>query len=267
MANFYGASFTYGGVASELYDLTIMDFKSNSGVSSGNATADINIFEKFVYRKPKPYFYGRTHTNTLEFDLEIGSFRAIPGETRHFIEAWLLDSMNYQPFQIVQDDIANVTFNVIFTKSPVNYVGALNYGFTLHGKADSPWGYEPDKTLTKTYSGSAVVNESFTYYNTSDDPDYNYPQISFTTSGIGNSISIINSSDSAREFAFSSIQPVETMTVDNYRQIISSSTGLRRMANFNKKFFRLLPGVNNLTLAGGLTSFVMTSEIARKIGA
>jgi hypothetical protein len=54
--------------------------------------------------------------------------------------------------------------------------------------------------------------------------------------------------------------------MDNDLQTISSSTTLKRLSNFNKKWFRLIQGLNNLNVQGGIASFVITHSEARKIG-
>jgi len=263
---FYGASFLFNNISAEEYDLRILNFDSGGNASSP-AGSDIAIYQKYAYRKSKPYLFGTSQNIPLEFDLTIGSGTPISGELRNLIEDWLLGKKEYLPLQIVQDDLETIIFNVLFTKSSVKYVGNLDYGFVLHAQCDAPWGFEYPKTLTKTYSGSAIVNETFTFYNDSADADYLYPSIVFTTSGTGTGLSIINNTDNSREFAFAGISAGETVTIDNDKQIISSSTGLLRMSKFNKKFFRLLPKSNSLTMVGGITSFVMTYQFAKKVGA
>jgi len=113
------------------------------------------------------------------------------------------------------------------------------------------------------------VNENFTIMNTSDDEDYIFPLITFTTSGIGTSFSITNLSLASLDVNTCSFNPLsanETISMDCDRQLFVSSTGLRRMSSFNKWFFRLAPGLNSINVSGGITSFAMTYKFARKIG-
>jgi phage-related protein len=267
MSSFYARTFMYDGIPCEYYnDLRILNFDT-SGVSDSDGGSGMTIQQKYIYRRSKPFYYGRTQDISLEFEVTVGSENNISSVDRARIESWLLGRMEYLPFQVQQDDLQNVVFYTLLTKSTNKYIGNLNYGLTLHAQCNAPWGFEYPKTLTKNYSGSAIVNEIFNFNNTSDDSDYNYPAISFTTSGVGSGITITNLQDSSRQFVFSGISSLETMTVDNDRQIISSSTGLLRLSNFNKKFLRLVPGKNTLTIAGGITNFSMTTTFARKVGA
>ena len=123
------------------------------------------------------------------------------------------------------------------------------------------------KTLSYTFPDGVLQNLSFTFENDSDDSDYLYPDVSFKTNNIGSGIVVTNASDAGRIFQFSSILADETIDVDNELQIITSDSGLKRMTQFNKKWFRLVPGLNNLNIQGGLNSVGMTYKFARKIGA
>jgi len=267
--SFYGSSFVFDGVASEIFDLRILDFSpANPGESV--VGGEVNIYEQWLYRREVPYFYGRYYQSSLEFDFTVGSYSPIDGSTRNTIEAWLLGRPNYAPLRIVQDDISDIMFNVIIMKSRHIYIGNTNYALTLHAKCDRPWGIYYPPVLRKSYTeSSSGASESFNYLNSSAFAGYNKPTVSFSMDSgtYGNSFSIINSTDGNREFRFDNLSPYEVITVDNDKGIITSSFGNLQMENFNKKFFRLIQGVNSLTLSGNITQFSITSEFARMVGA
>jgi len=193
---------------------------------------------------------------------------------RGIIYRWLLGRPNYVTLSIVQQDMTMVSFNVIFIKAENEYIGNINRGMTLHAFCDSPWGYDEERTLTKTYSLFSATLDDFYFYNSSDDTDFLRPIISFRMSAIGTSVIISNSDieysiSSARRsnsMSFTGISAGETITVDCEREIITSSTGLNRMANFNKWFFRLLPGNNYIHIVGFINLFTMKYKFARKVG-
>lgn len=264
---FYGSSFIYNNIQSELYDLRIFSINP-SGLSESSAGGDSTILEKWLYRREVPYFYGRYFSTPLEFDITVGSFSYIDGGTRHAIESWLLGKSTYSPLRIVQDDISDTVFNCIFTRSSFLYVAGLSYALTLHARCDRPWGISYPPTLTKTYTGG-LASETFTYINDSAYKGYNKPVLSFVMDNSPTTnryISIINASDSNREFRFDSLNPNEEITVDNDKGIITSDTGYLRLSNFNKNFFRLVQGANNLTLSGYITSLSMDAIFAKGIG-
>ena len=58
MSSFYGKSFIFNDIPSEVYGLRIFDFNaSNPNVSSGGG--EVSIFEEWLYRREVPYFYGK----------------------------------------------------------------------------------------------------------------------------------------------------------------------------------------------------------------
>jgi hypothetical protein len=260
---FYGCSFIFDEIPSESYDLRILDF-SISDPTSSPAGSESALYQKYIYRKSRPFFFGRVQNIPLEFDLTVGSLDPIYGIDRNLIEQWLIGRSGYKSLQIVQDDISDTSFDVIFTKASNEYVGRVQRGITLHAQCRLPWGLTFPKTLTKSYSGSAIVNSTFNFYNESAEDDYLRPQLTFALSAIGSNFSLKNVTDNNREFLFTGLSANESMTVDNYRQSIVPST---RLSKFNKNFFRLVPGNNVLILNSAITSFTMTYSFAKKIGA
>ena len=263
MAKYFGCEFVFDSIPSRNYDLRIMDFQS-SGVDSEDVGSEVDIVQKTIYRRSRPYFYGRSTNKNLEFDLTIGSADPISADDRSIINKWMLGRMDYLPFQIIQSDMSSIIFYVIFDKASAKYVGNVNRGMSFHGICRDPWGFEEQKTLIKTYSVSAIVNETWNFMNLSANSDYLKPTLSFTMAGIGTYLNLTNITDNSRIFSFTGLSALETMTVDNDREIISSSTGLMRMSNFNKKFFRLIPGLNQITIDGGITNLTTIYQFVKK---
>jgi len=267
---FYGNSFIFDGISSEIYDLRIFDF-NKSNPENSPAGGNVNIQEEWIYRREVPYFYGRYYSNSLEFDFVVGSFSYIDGITRNAIERWLLGRSTYLPLRIVQNDISDIVYNVIITASSHQYIGNLNYALSLHAKCDRPWGISYPPLLTKSYtSGSA--NETFDYINYSAYDGYNRPVITFTTGSLGGNFSITNNSDISgsvvgRTCSFSDIAPNETVTVDNDKGIISCTSGSLLMNRFNKNFFQTVKGVNNVTVSGSITNFTLSAIFPKGVGA
>jgi len=268
--NFYGETFIFDSTMSESYNLRIFDFNP-SNPSNGDAGGDASIYEKWLYRREKPYFYGRYYQSPLEFDFTVGSYAAIDGETRNAIEAWLLGRATYLPLRIVQDDISNIVFNVIITKSSHIYVGNLAYSLTLHARCNSPWAYFTPRQKKLTFiSGSA--NDTFDYVNSSSYSGYNKPEITFTMGSRGGNFSLYNASDISGSqigitSTFTGLQANEKITLDCDRGVITSSASLLRLANFNNRFPRLIQGANTLTVSGSITEFTLDTTFARGVGA
>lgn len=268
--SFMGNTFIFNGTPSEFYDLRILDFEFSNpsdGVSGGSAS----VKEEWLYRREVPHFYGRYYEESLEFDFTVGSFSAIDGASRSAIQGWLLGKATYLPLRIVQGDLSDITYNVILTQSTQKYVGNVNYAISLHAKCDRPWGVYNPPLLTKNYySGNA--NETFDYVNESVYSGYNKPTITFTMKsgiiGATGAFSIINLSESSRESAFSTgLYADETITIDCDREIITSSVDELHMSTFNKKFLRLIQGVNSLYVTGNIVQFTLATSFAKGVGA
>lgn len=266
-SNFWGKEIVFNGIPSSRYNLRIVDFDM-SAPNGGDAGGKATIHQDWVYRNPKSLYYGISQNTPLEFEVTIANFDTlgISSVDKDVIYQQYLGRQTYLPFQILQCDMENVIFNVIFTSATTQYVGRLAKGITLHGVCNAPWGYEKAKTLTKSYSGSSITLETFNFYNGSADSYYNKPIISFTLNGVGDSFSLTNTTDDSNIFTFSNLSAYETITVDNYKQSIVSSTGLKRISNFNLNWFYLVPKTNSLTINGAISNFSMTYSFAKKVG-
>ena len=259
---FWGYSFIFDNIPSERFGLYILNFES--GLSEAN-NADISIVTKEIQRRPVNYFLGVSQSAPLTFDIDFVSPTAIDGNVRSIINKYLFGQTGYKKLQIMQCDLSNVYFNCFLVNPRNIYTGNENIGYKATVVCDSPFAWEFPKTVSKTY-GETITSDTFNFFNTSADNDYMYPNITFKTNALGDSISIVNESDGDREFEFTNIDALETVTVDNDRQIVTSSSGENRLGDFNKKWFRLVSGKNVLSVSGGLESFTMTYQLARKVG-
>ena len=263
----WGKSFIFNGVPSEIYDLRFFDFDPPNPANSPSG-GTVSIMEEWLYRREKPYFYGRYYQESLEFDMVVGSYSYIDGASRDAIQTWLVGRSSYLPLRIVQDDISDIVYNVIFTQSTKIDVGGLNYAIMLHAKCDRPWAVSyPAATTITNSSASSIYTTNFDFVNGSTYSGYNKPTITFTMGTLGGNLSIVNASDSDRNFAFTDLAANEIITVDNDRGIITSSGSSLRMANFNKNFFRAIQGINDLTVSGSIVSLTITPVFAKGVGA
>jgi len=263
---FFARSFTFGGSSCEYFgNFRIFDFNL-SGNKTSSLGSEVDIHQSWVYRRPKAYYHGRSLNTPLEFDITFGSETYIPASFRNIIDDWLFAKMGYLPLQIIQDDLNDCYFNVILTKGEATYIGNLQYGFTAHAVCDAPWAWGFPQTIAKTYSGGGITNEAFVFNNLSANADYLYPTLAFTLNGVGNGVTITNYTDSSRAFIFTGLSPLETMTVNNELQLMTSSTGLYRLSKFNNNWLRFVPKYNSLRIVGGLSSYTLTYQFAKKVG-
>lgn len=265
---FYGRSFMYDGVASETFNLYIMDIDSNA-INQSMASSSMDIKEQKVFRRPTPYFLGATPSPKLQFEFSAYSEDEIDADTFQLISKWLFSSRIYKKLQIDQEDIRNIYFNCIFVDPKIVRVGNIIKGFTATVVCDSPYAWLSPRTVTYTYTDPNINDSPINFYNASDDAGaYLYPDsLIITMNSFGGTCDIVNQSDTNRLFYLFNLSPNEVITMNCNLQTISSSTGLKRLGNFNKNYLRLVPGINRLFLSGNVASMSMTTKfVAKKIG-
>lgn len=261
--SFYGVDFIFDGQFSPAYGLKILS-TDDSIEEESSGGSDVEIFYDIAYRNPTRFQYGVSQNKVLTFQLSVMSESPITAINRSKIEKWLFGRMSPCKLQIIQPDLQSVYFNCYLLEPNVIYIGNVAYGFTFTVECDAPWAWQLPKTYMK-----ADFSEVWRFYNDSDNTDYTHPyvRLKMKDSLIGDgSISIINQTDNNRTTSFSGLHAGEELTIDCSSQIIISSE--RRLISefFNKKFFRLVPGVNNIQVDGELEYLKITYSNARKVG-
>ena len=259
---FWARNFVYDGIISSEYGLTI-----TSNNDTGSAGADVELYTQQIYRKPKPYLLGVQQTPVLSMPIHINVSDRLSATEDSIISKWLFGRNSYKKLQIIQPDMQYVYYNCIFTGKQTEIIGNIIRGYYATIICDSPFAWTYPKTITYTYPSGYLVNDTISMNNSSDMDDYTYPIVSFTMNTFGGSLSIINTSDDNREFAFTGLSAGEIITVDNNLQIITSSiTGVNRLSNFtNYKWFRYIPKMNDLQISGNISSLSFTNQFAKKI--
>lgn len=231
---------------------------------------NLNIISDKLVQYDKQYVYGFEFEDVLQYDVELllsdvncnnsEGITSLDTETKREIEKWLFGRKQYAKFVIEDDDMDGLFYNAILLNPEVINVEGVVVGYKFTMVNDAPYAYTNNKKVKK--SGLAGVTE-FTVVNSSDKYGYTYPTLTFKLSA-GDTLSIVNKSDNNREFKFEGISTEETITVDNLRQIITSSSGLPISKNFNKKFFRLKQNKNELIVTGDVELLNMEYEVCRQ---
>lgn len=258
---FYGKSFVFDGIPSELYNLTI---SSLSGEETSRV-ADVELITTKIYRRPTEYLYGVSQNPVLQFPIVFHTPENLSAEDFGNVSAWLFGQQNYKKLQIFQDDMYDMYFNCFLVQPELIRVGNIIRGVKAVVRCDSPFAYTFPQTAEYTY-GSPPSSSAIIFTNYSQNSFYIYPEIQFTMTASGGNLSITNTTDSGRIFSFTGLAANEVITVNNDLQIITSSLSLLRLPLFNKKFFRLLPGKNVLSVTGSITNLKITYSFAKKIG-
>ncbi len=260
---FYGRSFMFDGISSELYGLHINDV-SDGSLSKSVASSSQQIYEEKIYRRPTPYFFGSTPSPRLTFEFSAFSEQEIDANTFGLIAKWLTSPRSYKKFFVDQIDSQSWYANVIFNNIQANKSGHIIQGFSATIECNSPWTYSFPQTVDYTYD-SSVVSDTIVFNNSSQDSgDYLYPTLTIITNTNGGNLKITNVEDNNRISIFTGLMPNEIVTINSDLQTIVSNSGLLRLGNFNKNFLRLVPNRNTLKIQGNVAVVSLTYQFASR---
>lgn len=261
--SFYGTDFLWDNQFSQSYGLKIVSINGNS-TSDVDAGSSVEVFSDAVYRSPTRFYYGAAQSQVLTFDIEVASEKPIIAINRSKIEKWLFGRINPCKLQIVQPDLQTVYFYGYLLEPKALYIGNQCHGFSFKMECDAPWAWQISKSYTYR-----DVKALWKFYNDSDNTDYTYPllEIQIGSRIIGNGdFSIVNHNDGGREFLIKGLTANEKVTVDCRLQKIVSSKNRLLSESFNKKFFRLVSGINLIKIVGDAEYIRLTYSNARKVG-
>ena len=262
---FWGCEFVFDGIPSFEYGLMLYDI----GVVSedGALSPEGKIIEDRTNRSYSPLHYGVVRNTPLTFTMTFGADINSVEANKHLdrwelnaISKWLTGHKDYKYLEILQPDMEAFRYRCIITKLDYITHGQSPWAFTCTVVCDSPYSYMyPDVTHIDSVVSNSLVLESIASC------EFYYPKLEITIRG-GESFSIINSSDNNREFKFANVPTTPiTIYVDNENEIITNSHDLNLYKNFNFSFFRLIRGLNSLSVIGDGTIDI-TCEFPVSIG-
>lgn len=237
----FGATyFTYDGVFSGVYGLTLADFNDSSVVET---TAFSPVLLATKPTAANRFFHnGVVYDSAPQFSFSVISETEINDICRREILSWLVGRNEYKRLELHHDGIENYYYNCVFTDTQIIFVHGRCHGFRLTANFDSPYAYgRPTQVIVPSGSHTVIIE------NKSDiKDDYVYPVVKFT----GGGVDIVNETDDPdRHFKFADLNPLDVVTVDNEVKHISATLGGEKLSNFtSKKWLRLLGGRNTLRI-------------------
>lgn len=265
--SFQGRSFQYGDFTSEMFNLYITSPDGKDVEIDG--AGSVNLITEKIMRRMKPYLLYVENDTVLQFKVSIMSPEELSAEDARIASRYLFGTNAYDKLWIVQPDMYDIYFNGIFTNYKTRKVGNQIFGFDADFVCDSPYGWKVSKDTTYNFTG-ILVDEAISFLNLSDYTGSEQPELIFeiTIGSFGGDISIENTSysTSGLTMSFTGLSAGEVLTIDCGRGIITSSTGLRRMSNFNKYFMKIVHEKNNLVLNGNIETLKITHQDAVKVG-
>lgn len=208
-----------------------------------------NLKEEQIPYRDLPYLYN-VSKSPIEFDLQFSILEDEYTSERLIEIGKIFARDKYIPFTSV--DYPEVQFFVICTSLELITYGLYKGWFKTHLRTSA--GFAFSLLQISTYDFSTITSPtSFSIINMSNVSDargnyYYMPEkILIDLKGTSTGITLTNSSDGGRQFIFTGLQTLESLEIDNKMGRITSGTGLSRLSNFNKNFFRLINGLNIIT--------------------
>lgn len=253
--SFRCCKFTYDDVSCENFGLIVYDV-DGGGNDAGKFATGVSIVEEKVASRWKPFFYGTKIEGKLSFQLTFGINveRLDNGEylSRSELEAiasWLTGKDSYRWLYIEQEDLSQIGYKCLVTSLDIIENGSYPFAFRASFECDGPYAYLPEQVFEFSVNGTKNVQ----IMNGSSHNGFYMPELEITFSGTGKrNMSIQNNSDDARIFSLTDMpNAVTSVDVDNEHQVLHiDGESLNPYQYFNFKFFRLVNGLNELTLTG-----------------
>lgn len=232
----------------ESRDMGLSIVRMSGGMVESPFLSKSSIKEKKAIHNYKPYFQG-VEKHNLEFNITVSPLEnKWTPEFKRKIGKWLGQN-SYKEFQ-TYDDLGKYYYAKCVNAANLNTVDERGY-LELTFRTNSPYAYSPVHIVSYNLLSNPVEGTTINVVNESNIDDYFYPKIEFILDGTETDFSITNLSDNNRLFEFTELTGGETVSIDNYRQIILSDIPEEyRLKYFNKNWLRLLYGENSLLVKG-----------------
>lgn len=260
---FYASNFIYDGIPASEYGLRISSLTEQEESVGANA----ELITQNIYRRPNIYLLGVKQSEALNIPISVTVEGELTADQSSAISRWLFGRESYKKLQILQPDMENIYFNCIFLNPSLIKIGNITRGFTATAVCDSPFAWEYPKKEMFTFDDYSVY-ENILVNNTSDSSDYYYPKMEVRANIFGGFLEIINNTDKKRVFGISDLQPNEALIVDNNLQTITNTSYENRIDSliyYGYKWFRFVPGGNNLTIRGNISYLTFINSFPKKI--
>lgn len=249
---FTATEFIFDGIASSTYGLYIGGTNKNSTTSNGiNFSTNTEVSGTGF----KQMLLSVRYDAPMVFTLDIFSEEPMDNIMISKIQNWLCGRDGYKKLSIEQKDLAGIYFNCIIGSPKVTYIGNVARMLSVTVTCDSAFAYEVEKEISYSSSG-------WTFKNTSDHWDYLIPN-SVEITCRGGDVKITNTAD-GRETIIKDRRSGEIITMCEETGVVKSSSGIKMIDSFNKKFIRFLPNDNQFTMQN-VSSVKIKYEIIRKV--
>lgn len=237
---------------------------SSDGTFSTGSVGDVNNFRPT--HSYKWNYLGYSYSEPLSFEFQVAKIgtnavcETINQDEIRSILKWLKQRTPYKEFCFIPSNPVDdaIYYEAIIESVDEIRIGGSVIGFELRVLTNSPFGFSKEKTVTIAANGEKTIAVD------SDEREYIYPHIEITAAGAGD-VSIDNVSNGSGS-AVNNLSVGEIVTIDKTSiGVMSSLSTHNAIQDFNKKWFKLSDGKNELKVTGNATVLIKYRE-PRKAG-
>lgn len=267
MANFVGKKFTFNGQTSDSHNCILVKV-GESGMVSTSIGGGRDIREEYISNRDLPFFYRGVMNSPrgLSITLTLNT-PATPTLTwttaiKSDIFAWLYGPRQYCDF--ISEDFGGLFVEKIIFTSPLELTTAdLENGYITLSAQALPHRYstlQASTPIVVTSPPTTIYINSLQNVANPNGDYYYYPLLNITVGTGATTFSLTNVTDSNRVFTLTGLSAGETLTIRNDLKIIESNVHTNLISGLTgHRWFRLLPGVNQITVTTAAT-FTVTGQ-------
>jgi phage-related protein len=244
---FINEKFMYNGISSDYYDIYIVRV-GGSNLIQGQSGINRAIIKDRIPNNPISCLFG-IQEEPLTFKIQLFLDGVWTIDRQMEVIGWLFRN-DYKPFYTY--DNPEIVYYCMPMGNPSRYFNGIKEGYLeLEFECNAPYPFTQVYQQTFDFSSNNGT-QTFILTNHSNIIDYkHYPEIEFQLMGDSEGVSITNITDNGNTFSFEGLYVGETVYVDNTKKIIKSDQFNKfRYNEFNKKWFRLLYGENQIQITG-----------------
>ncbi len=261
--NLSGNRFVYGGVSSRDYGGL---FFAHADTEELRQMCAEHVYRTVYLKSDRTHYISGSEDSgqPLTFELEIIRETPIPRDEAREIAGWLFHSPDYQKLYLDEEDdteieITNGTakrtyLNCIFY-NPYKITDACGLrGWRCTCRLAAPMALQDATVFTAdTFDAPLTVSAD------TDGKDYIYPSMVLVTGSTGGDMAVTNQTDGGRSMTLTEIPKQKTIYINTAAGIITDDAANSYYSHVTqRKFPRLLPGENVLSVSGDIASLRLT---------
>jgi predicted phage tail component-like protein len=237
--------FNFDGVDSESVGLSIV--RIDSGIPSRKYISGKEILETHPNNALSPYLFGIKRP-PLTFKVTFTCEDEDMNDTKLYnLANWLITN-EYKPF-ISYDNPSKVFYCMGISESDFNTNGLGQGYFEVEFRCRDAFGWTIPSIVEYDLS-TITVPTTIQVINYSNVLDLYEPEMEIELQDNNTGVSLVNLNHDNYTFSFSGLTIGETLTINNQKRKIESDVSANRFSKFNRNWFKLIKGVNNIQVTG-----------------